>query len=61
MVDFAGYQMPVTYGGEHGGISKEHLFTRKSCGIFDVSHMGQLHIKGKDAAKFLERITVVDT
>lgn len=40
---------------------KEHLFTRSSCGIFDVSHMGQLHVRGKDAAKFLEHATVVDT
>ena len=40
---------------------KEHLHTRSSCGIFDVSHMGQVHFRGADAAKFLERMTVVDT
>jgi len=61
MVEFAGYDMSVLYDGEHGGVKKEHLFTRKSCGIFDVSHMGQVHFRGKDAARFLERITVVDT
>jgi aminomethyltransferase len=61
MVEFAGFEMPILFPGEHGGVMKEHLFTRKSCGVFDVSHMGQLHITGKDAAKFLERLTVVDT
>lgn len=40
---------------------KEHLHCRESCGIFDVSHMGQTHFKGKDAAAFLEKMTVVDT
>jgi aminomethyltransferase len=61
MVEFANYQMPVQYEGEHGGVMKEHLFTRNSCGIFDVSHMGQMHMRGKDAAAFLEHLTVVDT
>ena len=61
MVEFAGYDMPVLYEGKEGGVKNEHLFTRKSCGIFDVSHMGQVHFRGKDAAKFLERVTVVDT
>jgi aminomethyltransferase len=40
LVEFAGYEMPVLYSGENGGVMKEHLYTRKSCGIFDVSHMG---------------------
>jgi len=40
MVGFAGYEMPVLYGGEKGGVLKEHLHTREACGIFDVSHMG---------------------
>lgn len=58
MVPFAGYEMPVQYPE---GIIKEHLHCRENVGIFDVSHMGQLNIKGKDAAAFLEYITVVDT
>ena len=53
--------MPIQYEGEHGGIKKEHLWTRQSCGVFDVSHMGQIHIRGKDAGKFLEKVTVIDT
>jgi aminomethyltransferase len=40
MVEFAGYSMPVQYGGEHGGVLKEHLWTRENAGVFDVSHMG---------------------
>ena len=40
MVEFAGYEMPVLYSGEYGGVMKEHLHTRNSCGVFDVSHMG---------------------
>ena len=40
MVAFAGYDMPVLYAGDKGGVIKEHLHTRASCGVFDVSHMG---------------------
>ena len=61
MVDFAGYEMPVLYAGAKGGVIKEHVHTRASCGIFDVSHMGQTHFKGPQAAAFLEHMTVVDT
>jgi aminomethyltransferase len=61
MVAFAGYDMPVLYSGEKGGVMKEHLHCRSDCGIFDVSHMGQTHFRGKDAAAFLEYMTVVDT
>ena len=61
MVEFAGYDMPVLYAGDKGGVVKEHNHTRQACGIFDVSHMGQLHFRGKDAAAFLEYMTVVDT
>ena len=44
-VEFAGYEMPIQY---KKGIIEEHKFTRSNSGIFDVSHMGQLFIKGKD-------------
>jgi len=50
--------MPVRYPA--GGV-KEHLHCRNSVGLFDVSHMGQTRFKGKDAAAFLERMTVCDT
>ena len=50
MVPFAGYAMPVQYEG----IIAEHLWTRASAGLFDVSHMGQLLVAGAEAEKGLE-------
>ena len=53
-VPFAGYEMPIQYST---GIIEEHKSTRENAGIFDVSHMGQLFIKGDDTlAKNLEKI-----
>lgn len=46
MVPFAGYEMPIQYSGEHGGIVAEHNWTRSSVSLFDVSHMGQLGVSG---------------
>lgn len=58
MVEFAGYDMPVQYPD---GMLKEHEWTRSgNVGIFDVSHMGQFMIEGKDVAKFLSYITPTD-
>ncbi len=57
-VEFAGYQMPIQYAD---GIVEEHKFTRTHSGIFDVSHMGQLFIYGKeDLVKDLEKIFPLD-
>ena len=56
MVEFAGYHMPVQYDG----IMAEHLWTRESAGLFDVSHMGQLHLTGPDAATALEALVPGD-
>jgi aminomethyltransferase len=52
MVEFAGYAMPVQYEG----IIAEHLWTRESAGLFDVSHMGQLGVTGEGAATALEAL-----
>ena len=57
MVPFAGYDMPVQY---KGGLMKEHHQVRDSAAIFDVSHMGQVRIFGKDREEFIERATVID-
>ena len=62
MVPFAGYEMPVQYAT---GVLKEHLHTRTSAGLFDVSHMGQLTLRAKsgvaaDAARALERLVPQD-
>jgi len=52
MVPFAGYEMPVQYEG----IMAEHLWTRENAGLFDVSHMGQLLVHGRDADQALEKL-----
>ncbi len=57
MVPFAGYAMPVQYPM---GIVKEHQHTRRSAGLFDVSHMGQLRLRGEGAAAAMETLVPVD-
>jgi aminomethyltransferase len=62
MVPFAGYEMPVQYAT---GVLREHLHTRGSAGLFDVSHMGQIALHAKsskveDAALALERLVPQD-
>ncbi|MGH1455908.1 MAG: glycine cleavage system aminomethyltransferase GcvT [Alphaproteobacteria bacterium] len=54
MGEFAGYNMPLYYGL---GVKKEHEWVRENTGLFDVSHMGQVHIKGVGAQDFLEKLT----
>mgnify|MGYP000208951766 FL=1 len=57
MVPFAGYEMPVSYPF---GIKKEHIHTREKAGLFDVSHMGQIRLVGKNAKRALESLVPVD-
>jgi aminomethyltransferase len=62
MVPFAGYEMPVQYGS---GVLREHLHTRATAGLFDVSHMGQIALRPKSgkvegAALALERLVPQD-
>ena len=62
IVPFAGYAMPLNYAP---GILKEHLHTRSACGLFDVSHMGQVIIRARsgdnaDAARALEALIPAD-
>jgi len=62
LVPFAGYEMPVQYAT---GVLREHLHTRGSAGLFDVSHMGQIKLRAKsgrveDAALALERLVPQD-
>jgi aminomethyltransferase len=54
---FAGYEMPVQYAE---GLRAEHLWTRSHAGLFDVSHMGQLRVRGPDLARALEGALPVD-
>ncbi|XP_071491294.1 aminomethyltransferase, mitochondrial-like [Diadema antillarum] len=57
MVPFAGYSMPVQY---KAGLVSEHLHCRSSAAIFDVSHMLQSKIYGRERVKFMESLTVAD-
>lgn len=57
MAGFAGYDMPINYPM---GVMQEHLHTRAQAGLFDVSHMGQAWLRGKDAAAKLERLVPGD-
>src|ERR1700733_12885575 len=56
MVPFAGYLMPVSYEG----INAEHETVRKGVGVFDVSHMGEFILKGRDALDLIQRVTSND-
>ena len=56
MYEFAGYNMPV----EYSGILDEHLAVCQSVGVFDVSHMGEIWVKGPNALAFLQRVTTND-
>jgi len=56
MVPFAGYNMPIQYEG----VISEHLTVRKSVGVFDVSHMGEIWVKGPKAFDLLQYITSND-
>src|SRR5690349_2982588 len=53
MVDFGGWDMPVQYSG----IMDEHNAVRTAAGIFDVSHMGEIEIRGPEAAKLTDFVT----
>ena len=57
MVPFAGYSLPVHFST---GIQDEHRAVRRAAGLFDVSHMGQVEVSGRDALKFVQHLTVND-
>ncbi|BCR04130.1 aminomethyltransferase [Desulfuromonas versatilis] len=56
MVDFGGWEMPVQYRG----VIEEHLAVRNAAGLFDVSHMGEIEVKGEGAFAFIQELTVND-
>ncbi|MFZ2430577.1 MAG: glycine cleavage system aminomethyltransferase GcvT [Lutibacter sp.] len=56
MVPFAGFMMPVQYEG----INIEHETVRNGVGVFDVSHMGEFHLKGKNALALIQKVTSND-
>ena len=56
MVSFGGFEMPIQYTD----IVDEHMAVRNDCGVFDVSHMGEVLVTGKDAEKFVQHIFTND-
>lgn len=56
IVEFAGFSMPIQYSS----IINEHKAVRNSVGVFDVSHMGEIFIEGKDALDFVQNATIND-
>lgn len=56
MMPFAGFLMPV----EYSGITDEHITVRQNAGVFDVSHMGEIWVKGAHALDFLQYVTTND-
>lgn len=56
LVDFAGWEMPLQYAT----IVEEHQAVRQACGLFDISHMGRLYIRGAGGAEFLNRLVSID-
>lgn len=56
IVDFGGWALPVQYSG----ILEEHRAVREKAGLFDVSHMGEVHLTGPDALPFIQRLVTND-
>ncbi len=56
IVPFGGFLMPVQYSG----IMNEHRAVRTNAGLFDVSHMGEFYVRGRNAAAFLQKLTIND-
>ena len=58
MIDFGGWELPVEY--EDTGIIAEHNQVRRQAGLFDVSHMGEVEVRGENAASFVQNLVVND-
>ncbi len=56
MVEFAGYWMPIQFKG----IMEEHRRVRSTVGLFDITHMGEFEVRGKDSLAFLQKMTTND-
>ena len=56
MIDFGGWMLPV----EYSGIIEEHQRVRNAAGLFDVSHMGEIAVRGKDAGTFIQKLITND-
>ena len=54
LVDFAGWEMPLHYDGRSSPLRHEHMAVREGCGIFDVSHMGEIETSGRQSLELLQ-------
>lgn len=57
MVPFAGWDMPIQFDGEHGGVIAEHTWCRSRAALFDVSHMAVIELRGEHPGPGLETVT----
>jgi aminomethyltransferase len=55
LIEFAGFQMPAYYGGS-APVRAEHMAVRRACGLFDVSHMGEIEVVGEQAGTLLQQL-----
>ena len=56
MAEFGGWDMPI----EYSGIIQEHLAVRSDAGLFDISHMGEIVVEGRDSLRLLQHVTCND-
>ena len=56
MAPFAGFNMPISYTG----VNEEHMTVRERVGVFDVSHMGEIYVRGPQALALVQRVTTND-
>lgn len=56
LIEFAGFEMPAHYAGSPRPVQEEHMAVRTACGVFDVSHMGQVEVLGAGAEELLQRV-----
>ncbi|MGN6607656.1 MAG: glycine cleavage system aminomethyltransferase GcvT [Jatrophihabitans sp.] len=60
LADFGGWNMPIEYAADGGGVLKEHAAVREAVGVFDVSHLGKALVRGTGAADFVNRCLTND-
>src|SRR5438128_8265484 len=60
LADFGGWEMPIEYAAAGGGVLKEHAAVREAVGVFDVSHLGKVAVRGPGAAQFVNRCLTGD-
>ena len=60
MADFGGWEMPIEYATGGGGVINEHTAIRENVGLFDVSHLGKVEVRGDTAFDLLNQVLTND-